>query len=359
MMTTVKRAGFGLLFSFLLAASFNSFAAYSVLDLPAVKSDLATTSLIYAIERNGDRFFATGIRGHILYSDDKGETWTQAEVPVRSSILDINFPTSEKGWAVGHEGVILHSSDGGETWVKQYDGFMYSQQGVDYYTKLLEEDPENEILQIVLEEMEFALTQGADKPFFRVIFHNENRGNAFGAYGMMLATFDAGKTWVHREHLVDNYGFNHLFDATKVGNGLFFACGEIGLVLEGNLTTQTTTALATPWEGSFFTCMTAADDSIVMSGLRGNVFRSDDRGRSWLKVDKPASSSIVDSRLLSDGRVVLAGQDGELMISSDNGLSFSMIPLKGIGQISAITEVDSSTLLIAGPKGIHKVSLEQ
>ena len=33
--------------------------------------------------------FATGIRGHILYSSDFGDSWTQAEsVPVRSSLLD-------------------------------------------------------------------------------------------------------------------------------------------------------------------------------------------------------------------------------------------------------------------------------
>ena len=100
-----------------------SFAAnYDVLALPATKSDLAPRALIYTIREFHGRHFATGIRGHILYSDDGGDSWTQAEVPVRSSITDIHFPTPEKGWAVGHEGVILHSEDGGKSWVKQYDG---------------------------------------------------------------------------------------------------------------------------------------------------------------------------------------------------------------------------------------------
>ncbi len=82
---------------------------YDVLQLPAVPSALASKSLIYSIRKFGDRFFATGHHGHILYSDDGGESWQQAQVPVRSSILDIDFPTPELGWAVGHEGVILHS----------------------------------------------------------------------------------------------------------------------------------------------------------------------------------------------------------------------------------------------------------
>ena len=73
---------------------------YDVLKLPAVKSRLAATTLVYSVSRAGGRFFAAGHRGHILYSDDYGDSWTQANVPVRSTILDIHFPTAEKGWAV-------------------------------------------------------------------------------------------------------------------------------------------------------------------------------------------------------------------------------------------------------------------
>lgn len=102
---------------------------YDVLNLPAIPSALAAQSLIYSISKFGDRYFATGQHGHILYSDDGGESWQQAEVPVRSSILDIDFPSPELGWAVGHEGVILHSSDGGKTWVKQFDGLRYGELG--------------------------------------------------------------------------------------------------------------------------------------------------------------------------------------------------------------------------------------
>ncbi len=100
---------------------------YDVLELPAVQSEQASKSLIFSIELSNGRIFATGNFGHILYSDDGGESWQQAKVPVRSSILDIHFPTAQKGWAVGHEGVILHSSDRGETWVKQYDGVRYGE----------------------------------------------------------------------------------------------------------------------------------------------------------------------------------------------------------------------------------------
>ena len=81
----------------LLACSLHAAKPYDVLDLPAVQSPLAAHALIYSLTRAGDRFFATGIRGHILYSDDFGQSWTQAEsVPVRSSLLDASFPTPDQ-----------------------------------------------------------------------------------------------------------------------------------------------------------------------------------------------------------------------------------------------------------------------
>jgi photosystem II stability/assembly factor-like uncharacterized protein len=130
-------------------------ARYDVLELPAVPSELASTSLIFTVRKFGDRYFAVGHRGHILYSDDGGDSWSQAEVPVRSTLLDIHFPTPESGWAVGHEGVILHSADGGKTWAKQYDGLRYGEEGLAFYQNLVEENPDNELYPYFVEEMEF------------------------------------------------------------------------------------------------------------------------------------------------------------------------------------------------------------
>ncbi len=128
-------------------------AKFDVLELPAVASEMASKSLIFAIRKFGDRYFAVGQRGHILFSDDGGDSWTQAKVPVRSSLLDIYFATPELGWAVGHEGVILHSADGGESWVKQYDGIRYGVEGKAYYEALAAANPDNEYYAILVDEM--------------------------------------------------------------------------------------------------------------------------------------------------------------------------------------------------------------
>jgi photosystem II stability/assembly factor-like uncharacterized protein len=341
---------------------------YDVLELPAVPSELASKTLIYSISKFGDRYFATGQHGHILYSDDGGDTWQQAEVPVRSSILDVDFPSPNLGWAAGHEGVILHSNDAGKTWVKQYDGLRYGDEGLKYYQALAEINPDDEKYPLLVDEMKFAISQGADKPLFRVAFPTDTHGYALGAYGMVLETEDGGKNWVPILENIENDGFYHIFDFAPLPEaGKFFASGEAGLLLEGDINEEIARRVdSVPWEGSFFTIIDAADGAMVIGGLRGNMFRTDDVGVTWAAVKKPMTSAIVDSTKLADGRLVAVGIGGEVLVSTDNGASFTPVAVSGGGQlytmsgrIYAVSEGPDGTLLLGGPNGIHKVKLPQ
>ncbi len=105
---------------------------------------------------------------------------------------------------------------------------------------------------------------------------------------------------------------------------------------------------------------------MVIGGLRGNMFRTDDVGATWTTVTKPMTSAIVDSTRLTDGRLVAVGIGGEVLVSTDNGASFVAVPVSGGGQlytmsgrIYAVSEGPDGTLLLGGPNGIHKVKLPQ
>lgn len=337
----------------------SSAATYDVLELPAEPSKLASKSLIYSIKKFGDRYFATGHKGHILYSDDGGESWEQAQVPVRSSILDIDFPTPELGWAVGHEGVILHSSDAGKTWVKQYDGLRYGEEGLSYYQALAEADPDNEFYPLLIEEMEFAISQGADKPLFGVTFHSEKFGHAGGAYGMLLRTVDGGENWEPVMHNVENDGFYHIFDfAPLPGEGRFFLSGEAGLFIIGDIKERMAKRVETiPFHGSFFTATDTPEGNIVLGGLRGRMFHTEDEGKTWTAVKKGPSAAVVDSTRLEDGRLVAVSIGGQVFMSTDDGHNFSRLALTNGGRIYAVAEGPEGTLLVGGPKGIHKLKL--
>lgn len=333
---------------------------YDVLELAATPSELASRSLIFAIRKYHGTYYATGHHGHILYSED-GTNWTQASVPVRSSLLDIHFPTPELGWAVGHEGVILHSSDGGKTWVKQYDGLRYGTEGLAYYSQLAEENPDNEAYSFMIEEMAFAIEQGADKPLFKVEFHSPTFGHVGGAYGMILRTVDGGQSWVHVLENTENDSFYHIYDVASLsGNNRFFMSGEAGLFMIGDADAKIATRVETvPWQGSFFTAAATQSGAIVLGGLRGRVFRTENEGQSWEEVPKRPTSSMVDSVVLADGRVVLVGIAGEIMMSEDDGRTFSLVPLTTGNRIYTVAEGPEGSLLLGGPAGIEKLTLPQ
>lgn len=217
-----------------------------------------------------------------------------------------------------------------------------------------------------MDEMQFAISQGADKPLFRVAFPSDTHGYALGAYGMILETENGGQSWVPVLEKVDNEGFHHIFDfAPLPEQGMFFASGEAGLLLEGDINQDIGRRVETvPWEGSFFTIIDAADGGLVMGGLRGNMFRTGDVGATWTAVKKPMTSAIIDSTRLADGRLVAVGIGGEVLMSADNGASFVAVPVSGGGQlytvsgrIYAVSEGPEGTLLLGGPNGIHKVKL--
>jgi photosystem II stability/assembly factor-like uncharacterized protein len=347
-----------LLLCHLLAAAANA-QNYDVLQLPAKPSEQASQALVYSVSEFHGRLYAAGQSGHILFSEDNGSSWQQGVVPVSSSIVDIYFPTPEKGWAVGHEGIILHSADGGKTWEKQYDGLRYGQEGRAFYQELQQGEPDNDLYSGLAEEMDFSIGQGADKPFFKVFFADEQRGYAMGAYGMSVATSDGGKTWQHNMHRLENYSLYHVFDFAKTTEAnKMLLCGEAGLLMVADINERKAMVLEnSPWDGSFFSC-SGVNDALIIGGLRGRIFQSTDMGQSWVEAKKPPSSAIVDTLALPDGRLLAAGIGGEILFSSDNGASFNYLPVKTGTRIYGIA-ASGNTLLVAGPLGLKQFTISQ
>ena len=74
-----------------MAATGATEAWHDVLDTPAMKSPLAARSLLNGLARAGNRIVAVGQRGHIVYSDDAGKSWQQADVPASSDLVAVYF----------------------------------------------------------------------------------------------------------------------------------------------------------------------------------------------------------------------------------------------------------------------------
>jgi len=292
---------------------------HDVLDSPAVQSPLAARSLLNGLARAGTRIVAVGQRGHILYSDDAGKTWSQAEVPASSDLVAVHFPTAQAGWAVGHDGVVLHTNDAGRSWQRQRDG----------------------------------RPDAADTPLLDVWFQDARTGYAVGAFGLILRTTDGGVHWQSLQDAVDNPKKLHLYSVRGIADTLYIA-GEQGLLLKLDPASGRFRALELPYKGTLFG-VTGNARAVLAYGLRGNVVRSTDSGATWQAVATGVPVGLTASAVDAQG-FILVSQTGHVLASRDDGASFAPIKIERPIPAAAVLSAGGA-LVVAGPRGAQIVPL--
>ena len=221
---------------------------------------------------------------------------------------------------------------------------------------MLEEHPDNEDYQIVRDEMLFAQEQGADRPYFCVYFENDQFGLVLGAYGMSMRTFDGGASWEPMLENHANYRFLHLFDYL-VDPEHRVVVGEMGLIWTQDEPFTRMKQEDFDYDGSIYTIVSSQHGDLIIAGLRGNGFRSVDHGETWTEVELPTSVSVASSIRLADGRIVLATQAGEILLSSDDGQSFEKLATPPLFPLAGIVEGRPGELVVVGLGGVRVVKL--
>lgn len=334
--------GVALVLALLMPAVAPAAAFQDVLDVPAVPSALATQGLINGLALAGERVVGVGQRGHIVYSDDQGRSWRQATVPVSSDLVAVSFPTPQHGWAVGHDGVVLHSSDAGATWTRQLDGRGLGALVLAHYKAQGDE--------AWIAEAERFAAQGAENPFLDVWFADERTGFVVGAFNLILRTTDGGQSWAPWLDRSDNPQALHLYAIRRVA-GEIYVTGEQGLVMRLDPVAGRFVALQTPYTGSFFG-LTGSRNAVIVFGLRGNAYRSTDRGASWHKVDTGVQEGLTAGMAVGEGGVLLASQAGRLLFSTDGGARFAPVKLERTLPAAAVQPLGADVAVVAGPRGL-------
>ncbi|MCW8278903.1 hypothetical protein IMF27_28120 [Pseudomonas sp. PCH199] len=292
----------------------------------SVESAKASKSLVLDVVHAGKRLVAVGDRGHILYSDDQGATWTQAKVPTRQLLTSVFFVDDKHGWAVGHDAQILASEDGGVTWSKQFENLK------------------------------------RESPLLDVWFQDVNSGFAVGAYGALMATTDGGKNWQDVSDRLDNEDQYHLNAITAVKDAGLFIVGEQGSMFRSADWGQTWEKLEGPYQGSLFGVIgTAQANTVLAYGLRGNLYRSTDFGSTWEQVELKAERGALEfglsgGTLLDDGSIVIVGNGGSVISSSNNGETFSVFNRRDRISISSVVGAGNGNLILGGQGGVRATS---
>lgn len=279
---------------------------------------LASQALLLDAQARAGRIVAVGERGHVLVSQDQGQTWRQVAVPTRKTLTAIAFADERVLVAVGHQGSMVRSEDSGETWKQVQTG------------------------------------AAQDSSFLDVVFLDSNHGFAVGAYGLFMGTADGGVSWKPRTITDDGFHYNRIVLGR---DGTLYIAGEAGTLLRSMDSGETWDSIPTPYEGSFFGLLDLGNDSQLAFGLRGHVYRSTTRGDDWEEVSIPVPTLVMSGTELPDGRIVLAGQSGNFLLSRDRGESFSLWHWGASTGVAEILSTTSGALLVFGEAGAKRIPL--
>ena len=266
----------------------------------------------------GSRIVAVGERGHVLLSDDAGGTWRPVRTPLQATLTAVYFTDQKSGWAVGHDAVIVHTGDGGESW------------RIQNYAPDLE------------------------SPLLDVWFADPMQGLAIGAYGLFLETRDGGETWSSRQIGEDDAHHNAIVEAV---DGRLYIAGEFGRILRSSDRGETWTALASPYEASFFGILAPPDGALLVFGLRGRAYRSEDGGTTWRKVVTGTENSLMGGAVRGD-EVILGGLGGVLLTGKNDGTAFTRHQRTDRKAISAVVSIDGIAVSVFGAFGADTLVVE-
>lgn len=313
-------------------------------DRSALMSPLADRTVMLGLTSTGSRFVAVGERGVVLLSDDQGQSWRQAQVPVSVSLTAIAFADTQIGWAVGHGGIVLKTEDGGEHWKLQIDGRKIAQQMADSGRF-----SENEAMRWRRE--------GADKPFLALQVNNAKSIQIVGAYGLAFRSGDGGDTWEFFGDKLNNPKANHLYAIEAQGKDIFIA-GEQGCFFVSDDAGVSFRRLELPYKGSLFE-LHKTPKGLYAVGMKGKLLFTSDLGKTWKDVPNPIPVMLLSVVDLPGGKQLWLNQAGQFMLGGEDAQALLPVPNLVAAGANRILLGSDERLVIAGFHGVAAMPLKQ
>ncbi len=293
-----------------------------------------------------------GSVGVIARSTNGGASWTTMNSGVTTVLYDITFPDASTVIAAGGAGVILRSTDGGQQWnsvTAPLSTDIISMDFADANHGLAVQLPKY-LLRTTDGGQSWSDTSFAVNEFTQVRFAGNNTGWLLSnSPGSVFKTTDAGASWnfveverPRRTTMYSVYSFNDS-EALLVGTG-----GAIFMTGDGGATwSQKGDAISR----AHFRAVNALSDSSAWVFGDKSAFFTNNRGQTWSGSDTISLTGFRFGRALSETRIIGAGAQGQVMLSTDGGASWSTQVLSAAGQIEDIMFLDDDNGWLAGAHG--------
>lgn len=322
-----------------------------VLDRQPSRYAVVQKATVTGIAAFGSTLVAVGPRGVILRSADAGGTWQQVVAPVSADLTSVRFSGASTVWAVGHDAVILKSTDGGLNWTRVLDGrlLLKTLQAAAQSNPGLAKDVERTMAQSATPDV-------WPTAILDLMFLDADRGFAVGAFGLLLATTDGGKSWQAWMDRAENDRLFHLY-AVRGDAARPYIAGEQGLLLRMDESGQRFVKVQTPYNGSFFG-VEAAGSQVLAYGLRGNAFHSTDGGTTWRRLETGTDANLVAAGLRS-GSVWLATQKGDILVGDLQATKLSVAVTSPGADLYGAVALDAGRYASARLSGVGTIAARQ
>lgn len=188
-----------------------------------------------------------------------------------------------------------------------------------------------------------------DRPLFAVHFFDATHGVAVGLWSLVLTTDDGGRHW--HEHQIQPMPGAKKADLNLLGlfsdtRGALYASAERGQVLRSDDRGRSWKYLPTGYKGSLWCGAALADGALLVGGQRGTLLRSDDQGQNWTPLPLETRNSLT-SIVAGPSGITLVGLNGALAHSTD-GRAFKLaLRADGVALTSALPTSGAQALLFS------------
>ncbi len=277
----------------------------------------------------------------ILVSDDGGKTWKEAVAGAggRMGLLSLDILGDKIAWASGFGGVYA-THDGGATWnrfpgIERFQMVVHGLDIVDEKTVWGVGD-KGKIIYTTDGGVTWEKAWEADKDwtFESVAFIDNKRGFASGFQfdkqrlrnGIILGTFDGGKTWEVVYRLAE-HGDDFLVDVGFADDKVGWATGMSGCIVLTEDGGKSWRVVPEDHNAIFFRIFALTDNIVHAVGSHGAIVKSEDRGRSWRILNSGVRSTLKGIFFIDKDTGWAVGDDATLVLTNDGGATWSQVKI--------------------------------
>jgi photosystem II stability/assembly factor-like uncharacterized protein len=246
--------------------------------------------------------------------------------------------------AVGDRGYVVYSDSNGETWSR-----AKTPAGVPLLTSvhfasgdtLWATGHDSMILKSVNNGQEWTQAYSSEKdkrPLMDVLFIDANVGYAVGAYGAFYETTDGGKTWAARKAISSP----SKPPARKAGKARAESFED-----EPEKTDE---------DRHLNSIIKLSDGRLLIVGEAGTMMVSADAGKSWSRLNSPYKGSFFGAVQANNGAVIVYGLRGNVYRSTDGMRSWSQLALGTKSSFMGSTKFADGAIVLAGLSGTLLIS---